>query len=86
MITVMTQRIKDTFPLFILRFHINRFMNGDYGDIPQEDKRVNQEVLRDKSGMMMGSYSIGGKRVWMTRDLEESQDYDVLTVLFPDEY
>lgn len=55
--------------------------NGLWGDIPEEDKRANDEALTN-GGRILSAYELRGERVWIITEADRSYT----TILFPDEY
>jgi hypothetical protein len=60
---------------------INRHFSGDYGDIPEDEIRINNESLQDKD-QIMSVYRNGSETIWIITD----PGHEVTTVLFPSEY
>ena len=51
------------------------------GDLPEEDKQMNEEALHTKD-RILGAYNIGSDRIWIITDA----GHEVTTILFPSEY
>lgn len=60
---------------------VYRHRCGDWGDIPIEDKEVNEESLKN-GARLLSSYQLGVENVWVITEADRS----VTTVLFPSEY
>jgi len=60
---------------------VARHLNCDWGDVCDEDKKLNDEALTEGS-RLLSSYLLAGKKVWIITEADRS----VTTVLFPDEY
>ncbi len=58
-----------------------RHLSCDWGDMPEEDKKSNDEMLPLK-GMVMSSYTVDGQTIWIITDAGHA----VTTALLPDEY
>lgn len=84
---VMTRAIYDTykddhdFTYFLVRI-INRHLNGDWGDLDEEDKAANDEALIEPYDRILSSYSFRGEKIWIITEWDRS----VTTVLFPSDY
>ncbi len=81
---VMTQGVKMLLSDNIganLRIYIMRHQNGDWGDMPIEDKIANDEATKIGARIMSG-YQICNQRIWIITEGDRS----VTTVLFPFEY
>jgi len=81
-VTVMTPSIKSLmntrpgFSDFVMQ-SLTRFINGEWGDLSDDDKAVNREYPESA----MGSYEFGdGKELWIKRD------NDIVTILLPEDY
>ena len=57
------------------------YWNNDWGEASEESKRMNDEALTTKDGIM-GVYSIGDEKIWIITDA----GHELTTVLFPDDY
>lgn len=82
--TVMTQGVADLLDANIganLRVYLMRHQNGDWGDMPIEDKITNDESTRS-DGRIMSSYQFCGEKIWIITEWNRS----VTTVLLPSEY
>lgn len=65
----------------VLNELITRHQKGDWGDIPEEDREVNEQAVTNGE-RVMSSYMLGDKKIWIITEWDRS----VTTVLFPDEY
>ena len=85
--------------LKFVRISIGRHFNGDWGEMPEEDKKENERALKSGFGRLMSAYVfIKGKTVNdMIGDFKQYDDEtkiwiitewdrSVTTVLFPHEY
>ena len=66
---------------------LTRHYKGDWGDVGDESRRMNDEALEaerrgDSSDSLFSLYSIGDKEIYIITECDRS----VTTVLFPDEY
>jgi hypothetical protein len=64
-----------------LHIYLMRHQNGDWGDMPIEDKITNDESTRSE-GRIMSSYQFCGEKIWIITEWNRS----VTTVLLPSEY
>lgn len=61
---------------------LDRHSRGDWGDVPPEDARANDEALTDE-GRLFSAYNAGdGRRFWIITEADRS----VTTVLLPEDY
>ena len=64
-------------PVAVLRRHIS----GDWGNLPEDDKRLNERSIKD--GRLMSSYEINPQlTVWVITEWDRS----VTTLLLPSDY
>lgn len=64
-----------------VRPFIDRHVNGDWGDLDDEDKRTNDTAV--KEGMrILSAYHHDGQKLWVITEADRSST----TVLTPDEY
>lgn len=61
-----------------------RFHEGDWGDMCDEDKRLNEKSLKGSCGRLHGAYIYPstGETIWIITEADRS----VTTILFPSEY
>lgn len=65
-------------PLTLLARHVS----GDWGAVPVEDARLNDQALQS-DGRLLSSYPLGGNtHIWIITEWDRS----VTTFLLPDEY
>ncbi len=60
---------------------LRRHLNGDWGDLCEEDKRENQLSLK-QGFRLLSAYGEGGDKIWIITESDRS----ATIVLFPDEY
>lgn len=61
---------------------VARHVSGDWGDLCEEDKQLNQEALRD-GGRIFSSYTlVDQSRIWVITEADRS----ATTLLLPDDY
>ena len=62
---------------------IERYKNCDWGDIFENDKRINELALKNEEQILaVYKYPKGEKTIWIITEWDRS----VTTILFPDEY
>lgn len=67
-----------------LRSAVGRYLNCDWGDSPEEDKRMNDKAVLGGDARIFAAYKIPGsdERIWIITEADRS----ATTILFPDEY
>jgi hypothetical protein len=60
---------------------MKRHATGDWGDVPPEDKEMNDFGV-DHGNRLLSSYTVEGVTIWIITEADRSST----TVLFPDEY
>ncbi|AGA31686.1 hypothetical protein [Singulisphaera acidiphila] len=60
---------------------LSRHADGDWGEIPSEDRQLNECSLK-QGGRLLSVYRSGGKRFWIITEADRS----VTTVLMPEDY
>ena len=85
--TVMTRGVsglidKGKFPESFVQGCIDRHVDGDWGDMPPEDKELNDAGINGEDRLMSSYTSVSGVKVWVITEWDRS----VTTVLLPDEY
>jgi hypothetical protein len=64
-----------------------RHVAGDWGDLDDEDKRLNDEALKDGSRLLSAYNLRSGVRIWViTEAADDSGHRAATTILLPDEY
>jgi hypothetical protein len=64
---------------------IVRHMNGDWGDLSDEDKAANEAALKDGS-RLFSSYNVTGGRLWIITEAMVNGVRRSTTVLLPSDY
>ena len=66
---------------------LRRHANGDWGDLDDEDKALNDEALIDGSRIMSAYELNNGSKIWIITEAEdEDGDRAATTILLPEEY
>jgi hypothetical protein len=60
---------------------LNRHLTGDWGDVPEEDKALNNQAVKGGS-RLLSAYTFGEERVWVITEADRS----ATTFLLPEEY
>ena len=71
---------KTDFCRFVYR-SLYRHANGDWGDLSEVDKKINDRSLKS-GGRILSAYTHGGKKIWIITEGNRA----LTTVLFPSEY
>lgn len=63
---------------------LGRFMSGDWGDMEDEEKAVNEQAVQAGKGRIHGAYirKSNNAKIWIITEADRS----TTTILFPDEY
>ena len=64
---------------------MRRFKSLDWGDVSEADTESNNEAVKT-FGMVLGAYNTSKGKIWIIAESSTSNEYDRLTVLFPNEY
>lgn len=79
---VATKGVLDTIPMNEILDSLNRHVNGDWGNLCQEDKDLNDGAVVH-GGRILSSYvSSHGDEFWIITEADRS----VTTILLPNEY
>lgn len=62
---------------------IRRHVSGDWGDLCDEDKKLNDDALKSKNERIFTAYTLkDGTKIWIITEWDRS----VTTVLLPNDY
>ena len=61
---------------------LTRHLSGDWGELCEEDKQVNQQALKYGSRLLSAYETESGTKFWIITEADRS----VTTVLLPDDY
>ncbi len=64
---------------------MRRFKSLDWGDVSETDTESNNEAVKTFS-MVLGAYNTSKGKIWIIAESSTGNEYDRLTVLFPNEY
>ena len=78
------QHIKQSGPSAVTNLSelFTRYKKGDWGDLCDDDKKMNDEAVESDKDSVLAKYSLAGKDVYLITEWDRS----VTTVLFPEEY
>jgi hypothetical protein len=62
--------------------YLNRHMQCDWGDMPDEDWKLNNDSVKDGSRLMSSYLLKDNTKIWIITDA----GHEVTTILLPDEY
>lgn len=68
--------------------YLKRHANGDWGEVCDEDKALNNQALEDGSRILSAYTLSDGTKIWIITDAEidEQHHRQATTLLLPDEY
>jgi hypothetical protein len=61
---------------------LNRHVQGDFGEVPDEDRRLNNEAIVEGSRIMSAYRTAKGERLWVITEADRSST----CLLKPEEY
>jgi hypothetical protein len=61
---------------------LGRHVNGDWGEVPEEDKRENEFFVQHGFRILSAYTTSAGDRLWIITEADRS----ATTILLPDEY
>jgi len=88
--TVMTRGVADAlaenpdFAGFVVE-SLERYKAGDWGEMAAEDKKLNDDAVKNGDDRILAAYQNGGPKAWKIWIITE-WDRSYTTILFPDEY
>jgi hypothetical protein len=69
------------------QFFLEKHQRGDWGEVCQEDKMLNDQSLVDGSRLLSAYRTLKGERLWIITEAADDQGHRVCsTILRPDEY
>lgn len=63
-------------------YFMGMYLQGNWGDISENDKEMNDLNVKEETGSLMGAYETCEGRIWIMTE----HDRSVTTILFPEEY
>ncbi|MBN8600629.1 MAG: hypothetical protein J0M26_06360 [Planctomycetes bacterium] len=79
---VCTPGVEDSIPEEEMLEAVRRHASGDWGDVCEEDRGLNDESLRDGSRLLSVYHSRNGVKFWIITEWDRS----ATTILLPIEY
>ena len=61
---------------------LDRHVNGDWGDLEEDDRRKNDEALKDESRIFSAYHTAKGVKIWCITEADRSST----CLLLPEEY
>lgn len=61
---------------------VDRHLSGDWGDLCEDDKALNDEAVCHGDERILSAYEKDGRKIWIITESDRS----TTTILFPDEY
>lgn len=62
---------------------LQKHQSGDWGDLPEEDKAINNQALEIGSGTLFGAYRyVDNSEIWIMTDCNQK----TTTILRPEDY
>jgi hypothetical protein len=80
--TVITRAALAVLPQLEVLEALGRHTRGDWGEVPPEDARANDEALTDEGRLFSAYTASDGRRFWIITEADRS----VTTVLLPEDY
>jgi hypothetical protein len=66
---------------------LRRHCHNDWGDLDEEDKRLNDRAVQDGSRILSAYHTSDGTRIWIITEAEDEQgERAATTILLPQEY
>lgn len=66
---------------------LSRHIKGDWGDLSEEDRRLNDEALTDGSRILSAYRTLTGVKVWIITEATDNDGHrSATTLLLPEEY
>ena len=66
---------------------LNRHSRGDWGELSEEDRQLNDEALIDGSRVLSAYHTSNGVKLWIITEAADDRGVRVATtILLPDEY
>lgn len=70
-----------------VQFFLSRHVRGDWGDVCDEDKMLNDQALVDGSRLLSAYRTLKNERLWIITEAKDAQSHRLATTaLLPSEY
>lgn len=79
---VITVGAKEEIPIEDVQSALDRYVEGDWGDVPKEDWNANNKALKNDDRLLSSYKSNEGIKFWIITEWDRSYT----TVLLPSEY
>ena len=79
---VATREAAEKIPQFFMMLALTRHLNGDWGDVCQQDAIANNQALRYGDRLLSAYHAPDGTKFWIITEADRS----CTTVLLPDDY
>lgn len=79
---VMTKAVSIEFPSEVCMKYLARHLSGDWGDMTEYDKKLNDEALATGQDRIFSSYETEYGKLWIITEWDRSYT----TLLTPDDY
>jgi hypothetical protein len=63
-------------------FFLDRHVQGDFGEVCEEDRNLNDEAIQEGSRILSAYRTVRGRKLWVITEADRSST----CVLLPDEY
>jgi hypothetical protein len=80
--TVITTNANTVLPELDVIVALQRHQSGDWGNVDNHDRQMNQDALRTGGRLFSVYHTTGGTKFWIITEWDRS----VTTVLLPDDY
>ena len=79
---MITRNALDVLPRYEINAAINRHLRGDWGDVCESDKGINDDALKNGGRLLSVYHTEDGVTFWIITEA----DYSATTVLLPSDY
>lgn len=77
---------KKTITPTLLQSLLWRHRTGDFGQIDQHDRRMNEQAIKVGRGRVMSVYAVGSLTLWCITELSDLPGQTYTVALFPSDY
>lgn len=72
----------DRFFFSFVLYSLSRYLDGDWGDLSEDDKKMNDDAVKRHNNRILAKYVIPGDEIYIITE----EDRSVTTILFCSEY